>query len=214
VPIQGFARWGGLTSIVFAVGALAGLALWLTGSGMPEATEGASELADKLNSADRAVAGAWVLVVAMVALVVFACFLVARWGHQSALMIVGAVLLMFAGLVHTVENLLVVGLYGTVFREEARDAGPAADALWRSISACSVFAFGLLGAGAMFIGLAFLRELDEPTWLSLWGLATGLLGLLASLSLLYPALSFLPGPMNISLLAWSITLGIRAAQTA
>jgi hypothetical protein len=68
-----------------------------------------------------------------------------------------------------------------------------------------VLAFGLLGAGAMFIGLAFLRELDEPTWLSLWGLATGLLGLLASLSLLYPALSFLPGPMNISLLAWSIT---------
>ena len=214
MPIQGFARWGGLTSIVFAVVGLAGLALWFSGSGAPEGTENVSELADKLKSADRAVAGAWVIVVAMVALVVFACFLVARWGRQSGLMIVGAVLLIFAALVHTVENLLVAGLYGTTFGESARDAGPAADALWRTISSCSVFAFGLLGASAIFIGLAFLTELAEPRWLSVWGLATGFLGLLASLSLLYPALSFLPGPMNISLLAWLITVGVRAARTA
>jgi hypothetical protein len=68
VPIQGFARWGGLTSIVFAVVVLAGLALWFSGSGAPEGTESVSELADRLKSADRAVAGAWVIVVAMVAL--------------------------------------------------------------------------------------------------------------------------------------------------
>jgi hypothetical protein len=129
-------------------------------------------------------------------------------------MIVGAVLLMFAGLVHSVENLLVAGLYGTTFGEGSGDAGPAADALWRSISSCLVFAFGLLGTSAIFIGLAFLTELAEPKWLSVWGLATGFLGLLASLSLLYPGLSFLPGPMNISLLAWLITVGVRAARTA
>jgi hypothetical protein len=212
MPIQGFARWGGLSSIAFAVLALTGLALWFSGSGSPEGTDDISEVADKLNSADRAVAGAWLIVIAMVALVVFACFLLARWGRASGLMIAGAVLLMFAGLVHTVENLLVVGLYGSTVDEGAGDAGPAAEAIWRSISSCSVFAIGLLGAAAIVIGSAFLTELDEPRWLSLWGLATGTAGLLAALSFVYPAVSFLAALFNPSLLAWLITVGVRAAR--
>jgi hypothetical protein len=204
---DGFARWGGLASIVFAVLAIVGLAMWFTGAGSPEGYDDIAGLTEKLEDADRAVTGAWVLIVAMVWLVVYAVFLIARWGRESGVMLAGAVLLMFAGLVHIVENLLVVGLYSTTFKEGG--TSPAAESLWVSISSCSVLAFGLIGAGSLAIGYSHLSELGGPRWLGWWAVATGLLGLGASLSLLFPPVSFLPAPMNLSALALLIAIGVR-----
>ncbi len=207
---HGFRRWGGLTSIAVAVVGIAGLMMYFTGSGLAEGTDDIAVVADKLVSPDLAVAGAWLVIVTMVLLLVFAAFLHARWGRDAGFIHAGAVLLGAASVVHIVENILVVGLYSTL--DEA-GGDPALQALWVSIWACSMLAFGLIGASSLAIAFAFLRELGGPHWLGWWGVATGVLGLTGSLSLLFPALSFTPPPANVSFLAWCIVIGARAARS-
>jgi hypothetical protein len=210
----GFARWGGLTAIGFAAAAIAGLALWFTGAGMPEAHHSTADLADRAVSIERAIAGAWVLIVAMVILTGFSWWLMSRYGHRSALVAVGTGELALAAAIHLVENLLVIGLYGGILRPMAAAGGSdsaAGDALWAAASSASVLAFGVLGLGALMAGAGFLRDLDAPRWFGYWGVFTGVLGFVAALSGIFAGLSFLAGPFNLSLLAWLIVLGLRAA---
>jgi hypothetical protein len=210
----GFGRWGGLAAIGFAVAASVGLGLWFTGADMPEPHDSAADLADRVVSVDRAIAGAWVLVVAMVVLAGFAWWLMARYGHLSALVAVGAGEIALAATIHLVENLLVIGLYDGIIRPMASDGSdsPGGDALWAAASSASVLAFGVLGLGALMVGTGFLRDLGAPAWFGYWGVATGLLGLAAASSEVVTALSFLAGPFNLSLLAWLVTLGLRALR--
>ena len=133
----GFARWGGLTAIGFAAAAVVGLALWFTGADMPEAHHSAADLAERVVSIDRAIAGAWVLILAMVILAGFSWWLMARYGHRSTLVAVGAGELALAATIHLVENLLVIGLYDGIIRPMAASGGSdsaAGDALWAMAS--------------------------------------------------------------------------------
>ncbi|WP_377010286.1 hypothetical protein [Arthrobacter sp. GCM10027362] len=210
----GFARRGGLTAIGFAAAAIAGLALWLTGAGMPEAHHSAADLAERVVSIDRAITGAWVLILAMVVLAGFSWWLMARFGHRSALVAVGAGELALAATIHLVENLLVIGLYDGIIRPMAASDGSdsaAGDAFWAAASSASVLAFGVLGLGALMAGMGFLRDLGAPRWFGYWGVFTGVLGFAAALSGIFAGLSFLAGPFNLSMLAWLIVLGLRAA---
>lgn len=211
----GFARWGGLTAIGFAAAAIVGLALWFTGADMPEAHHSAADLAERVVSIDRAIAGAWVLILAMVILAGFSWWLMARYGHRSALVAVGAGQLALAATIHLVENLLVIGLYDGIIRPMAASGGSdsaAGDALWAVASSASVLAFGVLGLGALMAGMGFLRDLGAPPWFGYWGVFTGVLGFAAASSGVFAGLSFLAGPFNLSMLAWLIVLGLRAAQ--
>ena len=212
----GFARWGGLSAIGFAAAAAVGLALWFTGADMPEAHHSAADLADRAVSIDRAITGAWVLILAMVILVGFSWWLLARYGQRSVLVAVGAGVLALAATIHLAENLLVIGLYDGIIRPMAASGGsdsPAGDALWAAASSASVLAFGVLGLGALMAGIGFLRDLGAPAWFGYWGVVTGLLGFAAASSGILAGLSFLAGPFNVSLLAWLITLGIRAMRS-
>jgi hypothetical protein len=209
----GFARWGGLTAIGFAAAAIVGLALWFTGAEMPEAHHSAADLAKRAVSIDRAIAGAWVLILAMVILAGFSWWLMARYGHRSALVAVGAGELALAATIHLVENLLVIGLYDGIIRPMAASGGSdsaAGDALWAVASSASVLAFGVLGLGALMAGMGFLRDLGAPPWFGYWGVFTGVLGFAAASSGIVAGLSFLAGPFNLSMLAWLIVLGLRA----
>ncbi len=213
----GFARWGGLSAIGFAVAAIVGLALWFTGAEMPEAHHSAADLAERVVSIDRAIAGAWVLILAMVILTGFSWWLMARYGHRSAPVAVGAGELALAAAIHLVENLLVIGLYDGIIRPMAASGGSdsaAGDALWAVASSASVLAFGVLGLGALMAGMGFLRDLGAPPWFGYWGLFTGVLGFAAALSGIFAGLSFLAGPFNLSLLAWLIVLGLRAVRSS
>ncbi len=211
----GFARWGGLTAIGFAAAATVGLALWFTGADMPEAHHSAADLADRVVSIDRAIAGAWVLILAMVVLAGFSWWLMTRYGHRSALVAVGAGELALAATIHLVENLLVIGLYDGIIRLMASGESNslAGDALWAAASSASVLAFGVLGLGALTAGIGFLRDLGAPAWFCYWGVITGLLGFAAASSGIFTGLSFVAGPFNLSLLGWLVTLGIRAARS-
>lgn len=212
----GFARWGGLTAIPFAAAAVVGLALWFTGADMPEAHHSAADLAKRVVSIDRAIAGAWVLILAMVIFVGFSWWLLARYGHRSTLVIVGAGELALAATIHLVENLLVIGLYDRIIRPMAASGGSdsaAGDALWAVASSASLLAFGVLGLGALMAGIGFLRDLGAPLWFGCWGVFTGVLGFAAASSGIFAGLSFLAGPFNLSLLAWLIVLGLRAVRS-
>ena len=213
----GFARWGGLlTAIGFAAAAIVGLALWLTGAHMPEAHHSAADLAERVVSIDRAIAGAWVLILAMVILAGFSWWLMARYGHRSTLVAVGAGELALAATIHLVENLLVIGLYDGIIRPMAASGGSdsaAGDALWAVASSASVLAFGVLGLGALTAGIGFLRDLGAPPWFGYWGVFTGVLGFAAASSGIFADLSFLAGPFNLSMLAWLIVLGLRAVRS-
>ena len=212
---SGFARWGGLTAIAFAAAAIVGLALWFTGADMPEAHHSTADLADRVVSIDRAVTGAWVLILAMVVLVGFSWWLAVRYADRSALVAVGAGELALGAAIHLVENLIVIGLYDGIVRPMASGGSdsPAGDALWAAASSASVLAFGVLGLGSLMAGIGFLRDLGAPAWFGYWGVITGLLGLAAALSGMFTALSVLAGPFNVSLLGWLITLGLRAARS-
>ena len=126
---------------------------------MPEAHHSASDLANRVVSIDRAIAGAWVLIVAMVVLTGFAWWLVARYGHRSAWVGVGGGELGLAATIHLVENLLVMGLYDGIIRPmgSAGSTSPAGDALWAAASSASVLAFGVLGLGALTAGIGSAR---------------------------------------------------------
>lgn len=209
----GFARWGGLTAIGFAAAAIAGLALWFTGAGMPEAHHSTADLAERVASIDRAILGAWVLILAMVVLAGFSWWLMARYGHRSALVAVAAGELALAATIHLVENLLVIGLYDGIIRPMTASEGSgsaAGDALWAAASSASVLAFAVVGLGALMAGIGFLRDLGGPRWFGYWGMLTGALGFAAALSGIFAGLSFLAGPFNLSMLAWLIVLGLRA----
>lgn len=209
----GFARWGGLTAIGCAAAAIVGLALWFTGAAMPEGHDSAADLAERVASIDSAIAGAWVLILAMVILAGFSWWLMARYGHRSALVAVGTGELALGATIHLVENLLVIGLYDGIIRPMAASGGTdsaAGDALWAAASSASVLAFGVLGLGALMAGTGFLRDLGAPRWFGYWGTLTGVLGFAAALSGIFAGLSFLAGPFNLSLLAWLIVLGLRA----
>ena len=213
---SGFARWGGLTAIAFAAAAVVGLPLWFTGADMPEAHHSAADLAERVVSVDRAIAGAWVLILAMVILAGFSWWLVARYGHRSALVTVAAGQLALAATIHLVENLLVIGLYDGIIRPMAASGGSdsaAGDALWAVASSASVLAFGVLGLGARMAGMGFLRDLGAPPWFGYWGVFTGVLGFAAASSGVFADLSFLAGRFNLSMLAWLIVLGLRAARS-
>jgi hypothetical protein len=212
---SGFARWGGLTAIAFAAAAIVGLALWFTGADMPEAHHSTADLADRVVSIDRAVTGAWVLILAMVVLVGFSWWLAVRYADRSALVAVGAGELALGAAIHLVENLIVIGLYDGIVRPMASGGSdsPAGDALWAAASSASVLAFGVLGLGSLMAGIGFLRDLGAPAWFGYWGVITGLLGLAAALSGMFTGLSVLAGPFNVSLLGWLITLGLRAARS-
>jgi hypothetical protein len=212
----GFARWGGLTAIGFAAAAIVGLGLWLTGADMPEPQHSTADLAQRVVSIDRAIAGAWVLILTMVMLAGFSWWLMARYGHRSALVAVGAGQLALAATIHLVENLLVIGLYDGIIRPMAASGGsdsPAGDALWAVASSASVLAFGVLGLGALMAAMGFLRDLGAPPWFGYWGVFTGVLGFAAASSGIFAGLSFLAGPFNLSLLAWLIVLGLRAVRS-
>lgn len=214
---EGFTRWGGLSAIGFAAAAIVGLALWFTGAAMPEAQDSAVDLAKRVASIDRAIAGAWVLILAMVILAGFSWWLMARYGHRSALVAVGAGELALGATIHLVENLLVIGLYDGIIRPMAASGGSdsvAGDALWAVASSASVLAFGVLGLGALMAGTGFLRDLGAPLWFGYWGVFTGVLGFAAALSGIFTGLSFLAGPFNLSMLAWLIVLGLRAARSS
>ncbi len=204
---HGFRRWGGLASIAVAVFGIVGLAMYFAGSGLPESTDDVAVVANKVVSASLALAGAWLLILTMVFLLVFAAFLQARWGRDAGFMQAGAVLLGSAGIVHIVENILVVGLYSAL-AEGGRS--PALQALWVSIWSCSVLAFGLIGAGTLGVAISFLRELGGPKWLGWWGMVTALLELSASLSLVFPAVSFLAAPSGVSFMTWCVAIGVWA----
>ena len=175
---SGFARWGGLTAIAFAAAAIVGLALWFTGADMPEAHHSTADLADRVVSIDRAVTGAWVLILAMVVLVGFSWWLAVRYADRSALVAVGAGELALGAAIHLVENLIVIGLYDGIVRPMASGGSdsPAGDALWAAASSASVLAFGVLGLGSLMAGIGFLRDLGAPAWFGDWGVITGLLG--------------------------------------
>ena len=210
----GFARWGGLSAIGFAIAAIVGLGLWFTGADMPEAHHSAADLAKRVVSIDRAIAGAWVLILAMVIMVGFSWWLLARYGQRSALVTVGAGALALAATIHLVENLLVIGLYHGIIRPMAASGASdsaAGDAIWAVVSSASVLAFGVLGLGAFMAAIGFLRDLGAPRWFAYWGVFTGVLGFAAASSGIFDGLSFLAGPFNLSLLGWLIVLGIRAS---
>jgi hypothetical protein len=78
---------------------------------MPEAHHSAADLAERVVSIDRAIAGAWVLILAMVILAGFSWWLMAQYEHRSTLVAVGAGELALAATIYLVENLLVIGLY-------------------------------------------------------------------------------------------------------
>lgn len=61
----GFARWGDLAAIGFAAAAVVGLALWFSGADIPEAHHSVADLAERVVSIDRAIAEAWVFILAM-----------------------------------------------------------------------------------------------------------------------------------------------------
>lgn len=139
----------------------------------------------------------------------------ARYGHRSTLVAVGAGELALAATIHLVENLLVIGLYDGIIRTMAASGGSdsaAGDALWAVASSASVLAFGVLGLGALTAGMGFLRDLGAPLRFGYWGVFTGLLGFAAASSWIFAGLSFLAGPFNLSMLAWLIVLGLRAAR--
>lgn len=213
----GFARWGGLTAICFAAAAIVGLALWFTGADMPEAHHSAADLAERVVSIDGAIAGAWVLILAMVILAGFSWWLMARYGHRSALVAVGAGELALGATTHLVENLLVIGLYDRIIRPMAASAQSdtaVGDALWAVATSASVLAFGVLGLGALMAGIGFLRDLGAPPWFGYWGVFTGVLGFAAASSGFFAGLSFLAGPFNLSMLAWLVVLGLRAVRSS
>ncbi|MBT2520789.1 hypothetical protein [Arthrobacter sp. ISL-28] len=213
----GVARWGGLTAIGFAAAAIVGLALRFTGAEMPEAHHSAADLAERVVSIDRAIAGAWVLILAMVILAGFSWWLVARYGHRSALVAVGAGELALAATIHLVENLFAICLQDGIIRPMAASGGSdsaAGDALWAVASSSSVLAFGVLGLSALMAGMGFLRDLDAPAWFGYWGVFTGVLGFAAASSGIFADLSFLAGSFKLSLLAWLIVLGLRAARSS
>jgi hypothetical protein len=81
----GLARWGGFTVIGFAAVAVVGLALWFTGADLPKAHHSAADLTERVVSIDRSIAGAWVLILAMVILAEFSWWLMARYGNSSML---------------------------------------------------------------------------------------------------------------------------------
>jgi hypothetical protein len=152
----------------------------------------------------------------MVMLAGFSWWLMARYGHRSALVAVGAGQLALAATIHLVENLLVIGLYDGIIRPMAASGGsdsPAGDALWAVASSASVLAFGVLGLGALMAAMGFLRDLGAPPWFGYWGVFTGVLGFAAASSGIFAGLSFLAGPFNLSLLAWLIVLGLRAVRS-
>lgn len=193
-------RRGDLLAIAFSVLAIGGLALWLSGANMPDNTMSAAELEERLNSRGLALAGAVVLIAAMVALLAFARWLRARYtGIQQVAL--GAAVLALGGLTHIVENVLVLVLYSG----DISKGGTLADVT----GVMSNTAFGLLGMGALVAALGL-----TPTWLKIWGVITGLLGVAAALSYFAPSVSFLPGPFNISLLAWLVVVGVRGTRSS
>lgn len=147
----------------------------------------------------------------------FSWWLVARYGYRSALVAVGAGELALGATIHLVENLIVIGLYDSIIRPIAASGGsdsPAGDALWAVASSASVLAFGVLGLGALMAGMGFLRDLGAPSWFGYWGVFTGVLGVAAASSGIFAGLSFLAAPFNLSMLAWLIVLGLRAARSS
>ena len=212
----GFARWGGLTVIGFAAVGVVGLALWFTGSGLPEAHHSAADLTERVVSINRAIAGAWVIILAMVILTGFSWWLMARYGNRSALVAVGAGELALAATIHLVENLVAIGLYDGIIRSMAASGGSdsaAGDALWAVVSSASVLAFGVLGLAAIAIGMGFLRDLGAPRWFGYWGVFTGVLGLASAASGIFAGLSFVALPFSLSMLAWLIVLGLRGVRS-
>ena len=191
-------RRGDLLAGAFSVLAIGGLALWFGGANMPDNTMSAAELEDRLNSRGLALAGAVLLIAAMVALLAFARWLRSRYAGNQ-LVALGATTLALGGLTHLVENVLVVVLYSG----DISDGDAVADVT----GALSNTAFGVIGLG---VGVAAMGL--NPSWLKVWGVITSLLGVAAALSYFAASLSFLAGPFNISLMAWLITVGVRGAR--
>jgi fermentation-respiration switch protein FrsA (DUF1100 family) len=191
---------GGLLAIAFAALALGGLVLWFTGANMAEGTHSAGELAERVNSVDRAIAGAVVLIAAMVLLLAYARWLAMRFASNAAVKL-GAAILALGGLTHLAENILVIRLYSGDIA--------AGDGLWDVISAMSNSAFALLGVGVLVAALGL-----TPRWLKIWGVVTGILGVASGLSAFAPSVSFLAGPFNVSLLTWLIVVGVRYSRPA
>ena len=194
--MSNFERIGGWFAIPFAILALGGLGLWFYGADMPEDGQSAAQLADRANSVGIALTGAALLIAAMLCLLAYALWLRKRYSSNATIGF-GAAVIALGGLTHAVENMLVLRLYSGDIA--------SGDGLWDVISSMSFIAFGVLGVGALIVAIG----LPSPAWLRGWGVIAGALGLGAALSYFAPALQFLPGPFNVGLLAWMITLGLR-----
>lgn len=181
-PSQARSATGAYLPIAFAALAVLGLGLWFSGGGEDgEPTTGG-------------LVGAAVICLAMLCLIGFASWLAKS---TTPLVRAGAAAFAVAGLLHLSENLLVLG--------PGRNGEGDASGVWDVIHVLGPTAFAVLGVGALLTSIG----LPAPGWLRIWGVVTGVAGLICGLSSIVAALEFLPGPFNVSLLGWLIVVGLR-----
>lgn len=186
---------GGLLAIAFALVAGIGLGLWFYGTDGAE-FDSVSDLERHLNSKSAAMAGATMIIAAMLVLFAFTRWLAEAY-RARPLVVVGATVLALGGLTHLIENVLVLVLFSGDMTSQG---------LWDTINALSYTAFGVLGAGALIAAIG----LPGPLWLRIAGVLTGLLGLGAAVSPWTGV--FLPGPQALPI--WLIALGfVRPRET-
>lgn len=197
-----------MLALLFVGLVVAGLAMWFTGANMPESDDVRVVFA-RIISRPLALAGAAVIIAAMIVFIPFARWL-SRHASGARFARAGTTIMAAGAICHLLENSLIFALF-------AAD-GAGAQPLWTAIRLLSFSAFLLLGLGAVILSIGML-----PLWTRILGIVVGVLGVLSGVGgigivtgLLAPGnpLEVLAPPFSILLLVWLIVLGVRGSRVA